>query len=559
MKISGAQAIMESFIHEQVKVVFGYPGGAIIPVYDALYDKKNQIRHVLVRHEQGAVHAAEGYARASGEPGVCITTSGPGATNLITGITDAMMDSVPLVCITGQVSGEYLGTDAFQETDILSMTAPVVKWQAQITSAKEIPAVFAKAFHIARSGRPGPVLIDITKDAQQEMIEYSYPRYQEKKSPICKSDPQAIQQAADLLNQAERPFLLIGHGVLIAGAERELKELAEKAEIPVASTLLGLSAFPTNHPLYYGMLGVWGNYAPNHLTNEADVILAVGLRFDDRVTGVLHSYAKQANLIHIDIDPAELGKNVKAAVPIAGDVKSALQELLPLVQSRHHSPWLKQFEACKKLEEEKVINREVNPKTGPLKMGEVIHCLSQHDQGEAIIVSDVGQHQMAAARYSDFLKTNSHITSGGFGTMGFALPAAIGAKLARPERDVIAIVGDGGFQMTMEELGVVFQEKICIKILILNNEFLGLVRQIQETSCEERYSFTEMINPDFIKIAEAYHIRARKISERTELQSAIQELLSSKEAYLLEVMVEKKHNIFPAIPPDGSASDIKLE
>lgn len=559
MKITGAEAILQVLVHEQVDVVFGYPGGAIMPFYDALYDFKDQVHHVLVRHEQGAVHAAEGYARACGKPGVCIATSGPGATNLITGITNAMMDSVPLVCITGQVGSHFLGTDAFQEADILSMTVPVTKWSIQITSAEEIPACLAKAFYLAKSGRPGPVVVDITKDAQLGMLDFSYPRYEGNRKEVFKPDPAAIHESAKLLNQSSRPLLLVGHGVLISGAEKEIRELAEKADIPVASTLLGLSAFPTNHPLYAGMLGMHGNYGPNVLTNEADVILAVGMRFDDRVTGALEKYAKQAKIIHIDIDQSELDKNVKAVVPILADAKSAIQALLPLVHSQRHPAWLEKFKEYKLLEHEKVIEREVNPREGKMKMGEVIHCLSQKDKGKAIVVTDVGQHQMVAARYSDFLMTNSHITSGGLGTMGFALPAAIGAKLGAPSREVIAVIGDGGFQMTLQELGVISQEKLPVKILILNNQYLGMVRQWQELFFEERYSFTEMHNPDFIKIAQAYGIRARKVTEREDLSEALTEMLESKEAYLLEVIVEKQHNVFPMIPPGASACDVRLE
>lgn len=559
MKMTGAQAIMQALVENQVDVVFGYPGGAIMLLYDALYDFKDQIHHVLVRHEQGAVHAAEGYARACGKPGVCVATSGPGATNLITGITDAMMDSVPLVCITGQVESLFLGTDAFQEADILSMTAPVTKWSVQVTSAEEIPSCLAKAFYLAKSGRPGPVVVDITKDAQLGTLDFSYPRYEGKQKEVLKPDSVAIQEAAKLLNQSSRPYLLVGHGVLISGAEKEVRELAEKADIPVASTLLGLSAFPTNHPLYAGMLGMHGNYGPNVLTNEADVILAVGMRFDDRVTGALEKYAKQTKIIHIDIDQSELDKNVKAAVPILADAKSALQALLPLLQSRRHPAWLEKFKECKRLEHEKVIEGEVNPKEGKLKMGEVIHCLSQKDRGKAIVVTDVGQHQMVAARYCDFLMTNSHITSGGLGTMGFALPAAIGAKLGGPSREVIAVIGDGGFQMTLQELGVISQEKLPVKILILNNQYLGMVRQWQELFFKERYSFTEMHNPDFIKIAEAYGIRARKVTERGDLSEALTDMLASKEAYLLEVVVEKQHNVFPMIPPGASACEVRLE
>ncbi len=561
MKMTGGQAIMEMLSSEGVEVIFGYPGGAIMPLYDALYEYRDRIHHVLVRHEQGAIHAAEGYARACGKPGVCIATSGPGATNLVTGITDAMMDSVPVVCITAQVASPFLGTDAFQEADILSMTAAVTKWSVQVTSAEEIPRCLAKAFHIAKSGRPGPVLVDITKDAQLGLLEYAYAKYEEKRKKESDLEPsrESVAEAARLLNGASQPFLLVGHGVLISGAEEELKLLAEKAEIPVASTLLGLSAFPTGHVLYAGMLGMHGNYGPNLLTNEADVILAVGMRFDDRVTGALEKYAKQAKIIHIDIDQAELGKTVVPAVAMHADAKRALRALLSHVHEKRHPKWLKRFKECNQLENDKVVHSEVHPVEGELKMAEVVHCLSNKDQGKAIIVTDVGQHQMVAARYHAFQETNSHITSGGLGTMGFALPAAIGAKLGAPNRQVIAVIGDGGFQMTMQELGVVSQEKLPVKIVILNNQYLGMVRQWQEMFFEGRYSFTKMQNPDFIKIAEGYGIRARKVTDRAELEEAIEEMLASKEAFLLEVVVENQHKVFPMLAPGDAVSDVRLE
>lgn len=505
MKLTGAAAVMQVLLEEQVEVIFGYPGGAIMPVYDA------------------------------------------------------MMDSVPVVCITGQVGSSMLGTDAFQEADILSMCAPVTKWCAQITKAEEIPHVLAKAFHVARSGRPGPVLIDITKDAQMQTFEFSYNKYVDRRRVVKMPSFSSVEKAADLINSAKRPYILAGHGVLLSGAEEELRKLAEKADIPVASTLLGLSAFPTDHPLYAGMLGMHGNFGPNVLTNQADVIIAVGMRFDDRVTGALDKYAKQAKIIHIDIDESELDKNVKAAVPMLADAKSALQALLERVKEKDHPEWHAVFAECKRLEFEKVVQKEVHPVEGLLKMGEVVHVLSQKNKGEAILVTDVGQHQMIAARYHAFLRTNSHITSGGLGTMGFALPAAIGAKLGAKEREVIAVVGDGGFQMTVQELGVIAQENLPVKILILNNQYLGMVRQWQELFFDERYSFTEMHNPDFVKIAEAYGIKAFKVSDRAELDSALDEFLNSKEACLLEVVVENQHNVFPMIAPGASVAETRLE
>lgn len=558
MKITGSQAIILSLIREEVDLLFGYPGGAIMPTYDALYHAKDKLRHVLVRHEQAAVHAAEGYARLTGKPGVCIATSGPGATNLVTGITDALLDSVPLVCITGQVVSHLLGTDAFQETDILSITAAVTKWSCQVTSAEEIPYIIAKAFHLAKSGRPGPVLVDITKDAQVGMFDFFDHPTPKKYVKSRQLDLKLVEEAAQLINGASKPFLLVGHGVLISNAEKEVKEFAEKAGIPVACTLLGLSAFSTSHPLYMGMLGMHGNYAPNVLTNEADVIIAVGMRFDDRVTGSLTHYAKQAKIIHIEIDETEINKNVKATVPLLADAKNALTALLPHLETKQHLLWLNQFQKLSQIERQKIVEAEIYPKSGLLKMGEVIHLLSQKDKGQAIIVTDVGQHQMVTARYHAFEGPHTHITSGGLGTMGFALPAAIGAKLAAKDRTVIAIIGDGGFQMNIQELAVVAQEKVPLKIVILNNQFLGMVRQWQELFFESRYSCTEMLNPDFVKIGEGYGIRSRKIDDRAQLDEALDEMLEAEEAYLLEVIVEKQHNVFPMIPSGASVNDIRL-
>ncbi len=561
MKITGGEAIMKSLLKEGVDLIFGYPGGAIMPAYDALFHYQQELRHVLVRHEQGASHAAEGYARATGKVGVCIVTSGPGATNLVTGIADAMLDSIPMVCITGQVGARFLGTDAFQETDIISVTIPITKWNYQITRAEEIPAIFAKAFAIARTGRPGPVLIDITKNAQVEMMEYVEQTAPLKPfaSPTLQASNKQLARAAELINTAERPFALIGHGVLISQAQKEVLDLVEKADIPVASTLLGLSAFPTGHPLYVGMLGMHGNYGPNVLTNQADVIIAIGMRFDDRVTGDLAGYAPKARVIHIDIDAAEVGKNIKPEVPIVADAKCALQAMLPLVESRKHPEWLGEFRRCDKEEHDKVIRSELFPTTAEIKMGEAIRVLSEQTEGKAIIVADVGQHQMMAARYYRFQATDSYITSGGLGTMGFALPAAIGAKLGQPNREVVAVIGDGGFQMTLQELGTISQESLGVKVIILNNNFLGMVRQWQELFFDNRYSFVDLKNPDFIKLANAFDIPGERVSERKDLESAIHRMLHTKGPFLLEICVEKEQNVFPMVPAGASVCDVRLE
>jgi acetolactate synthase-1/2/3 large subunit len=560
-KLTGSQAVMESLLAEGVDVMFGYPGGAIMPVYDALYDYKDKIRHILVRHEQGAGHAAEGYARMTGRPGVALVTSGPGATNLVTAIADAMLDSVPIVAICGQVSAQLLGSDAFQEADVVGITTPITKWNYQITNAQEIPEVFAKAFYIARTGRPGPVLIDITKNAQMELMNFSYKKIQQITGykPKAKPTIRQIKTAANLLNNAKKPYILIGHGILISKAEDEVKKLAEKGGIPVASTLHGLSAMSTNHPLYMGMLGMHGNYGPNVLTNEADVILAVGMRFDDRVTGRLSDYAKNAKIIHIDIDPAELNKNVPADVPIAADAKEALQALIKFIKTNNHAPWVKKFKDFYQEEHDKIIKHELNPKGDQIAMAEVVDMVARKTKGEAVIVADVGQHQMVAARYSKFAKTDSYVTSGGLGTMGFALPAAIGAKVAMPKREVIAIIGDGSFQMNIQELATVAQEQIQIKIIILNNNFLGMVRQWQELFHGKRYSFVDLKNPDFVAVAKGFFIDAKKVEKREELSKALDELLKAKKPSLLEVKVRKEEKVFPMVATGAAVHEIRLE
>ena len=523
-ELSGSEALLEAFIVEGVDTIFGYPGGAIMPIYDALYDYQDKLKHILVRHEQGGIHAAQGYARSSGRTGVVFATSGPGATNLVTGLADAMIDSTPLVAITGQVFAHLLGTDAFQETDVINITTPVTKWNYQVTDATEIPAVLAKAFYIAGSGRPGPVLIDITKNAQLQKFKYEgytpchhIRSYRPK--PIVRKE--YIQEAAKLINEAERPFILFGQGVLLGNAEAEFKTFVEKSGIPAAWTILGAGAIPTDHPLNVGMLGMHGNYGPNVLTNEADVIIAIGMRFDDRVTGRLDKYAKQAKIVHLDIDPAEIDKNVKTAVGVWGDCKETLPLLTELIQKKEHTKWLKKFNDHYQEEMDAVIHDELNPKADEMTMGEVLKVLNTLTKGDAIIVTDVGQHQMVACRYAEFNQTRSNITSGGLGTMGFGLPAAIGAKFGAPDRTVVSISGDGGFQMTLQELGTIMQSQVDVKILILNNRFLGMVRQWQELFNEKRYSFVDMQSPDFVKLAEAYGIRGKSISERETLPQTL--------------------------------------
>jgi acetolactate synthase-1/2/3 large subunit len=562
INITGSQAVLEAFVAEGVKTIFGYPGGAIMPIYDALYDYHDKLEHILVRHEQGAIHAAQGYARSSGKVGAVFATSGPGATNLVTGLADAMIDSTPVVCVTGQVFAHLLGTDAFQETDVINITTPVTKWNYQVTDANEIPHVLAKAFYIAKTGRPGPVLIDITKNAQIQKIDYSgYKKCDHIRSyrpkPIVRKE--YIRQAAELINKAEKPFVLFGQGVILGKAEKEFKAFIEKAGIPSAWTLLGLSALPTDHPLNVGMLGMHGNYGPNVLTNECDVLIAVGMRFDDRVTGRLDKYAKQAQIIHLDIDPAEIDKNVKTTVPVWGDCKETLPLLTQLVEKKEHSSWLNKFHEYTQQEIDVVIHDELNPTSDIMTMGEVIKTLNELTLGDAIIVTDVGQHQMVACRYAKFNQSKSNITSGGLGTMGFGLPAAIGAKMGAPERIVVEVVGDGGFQMTIQELGTIMQYKPEVKMIVLNNNFLGMVRQWQQLFMDKRYSFVDIQSPDFVQVAKGYGIAGKSVSDRKDLKTALQEMLDHKGAYLLEVMVGKENNVFPMVPQGCSVSEIRLK
>ncbi|OCB78830.1 biosynthetic-type acetolactate synthase large subunit [Flavobacterium crassostreae] len=559
-RISGAEAVIRCLLEEGVDLVYGYPGGAIMPVYDELYKFKDQLQHVLVRHEQGATHAAQGFARVTGKVGVAIATSGPGATNLVTGIADAQIDSTPMVCITGQVGKHLLGSDAFQETDIIGISTPVTKWNYQITEASEIPAILAKAFYIARSGRPGPVLVDITKNAQFDELDFSYQKCTGIRSYLAvpKLNLDKVAQAATLINKAKKPLIVFGQGIILGQAEALLKEFIEKTGIPAAWTILGLSALPTDHPLNVGMLGMHGNYAPNKLTNECDLLIALGMRFDDRVTGNLDTYAKQAKVIHFDIDPAEIDKNVKTDVAVLADVKESLAAILPLVEKKAHNSWHNEFKELYKIECEKVIDEELKPSKNGISMGETIEMINKHSKGDAIMVSDVGQHQMFTCRYSKFNQSKSNVTSGGLGTMGFALPAAIGAKMGRPDREVVAIIGDGGFQMTIQELGTIFQTKVPVKIVVLNNEFLGMVRQWQQLFFDKRYASTEMTNPNFVAIAQGYYIQAKKVTKREDLDAAVAEMMASKESYFLEVMVEKENNVFPMIPTGASVSDIRL-
>ena len=559
-KITGSEAVIKCLLEEQVDIIYGYPGGAIMPVYDELYKYQDKIHHVLTRHEQGATHSAQGFARISGRVGVAIATSGPGATNLVTGLADAQIDSTPMVCITGQVSSHLLGSDAFQETDIIGISTPITKWNYQITKASEIPEIFAKAFYIAKSGRPGPVLIDITKDAQFEKINFSYKIIVGIRSykAVPKINHNNIKLAAELINNAKKPLIVWGQGVILGNAEKELIKFVEKSGIPAAWTILGASAIPTSHPLNVGMLGMHGNYAPNILTNECDVLIAIGMRFDDRVTGDVNRYAKQAKIIHFEIDPAEVNKIIEVDVAVLGDAKQTLNEILKITENKSHKKWHAKFKDLYEIEYKKVIHDDLNPKKEGLTMGEVMKEINIQTKGDAAIVSDVGQHQMIACRYSNFNKTKSNITSGGLGTMGFALPAAIGAKMACPEREVVAVIGDGGYQMTIQELGTVFQTKAAVKIVVLNNDFLGMVRQWQQLFFDKRYASTEMVNPDFVKIAEGYFLKAKRVTKREDLANAVEEMIKSDEPYFLEVVVEKEDNVFPMIPTGSSVSEIRL-
>lgn len=561
-QLSGSQALLHGFVVEGVDTIFGYPGGAIMPIYDALYDFECDLKHILVRHEQGGIHAAQGYARSSGKVGVVFATSGPGATNLVTGLADALIDSTPLVCITGQVFAHLLGTDAFQEADVIGITTPVTKWNYQVTDATEIPEVLAKAFHIARSGRPGPVLIDITKNAQLQKFAFQgytpcdhIRSYRPK--PIVRKE--YIRQAAELINKAKKPFVLWGQGVMLGSAEQEFKAFLEKTGIPAAWTIMGAGALPTDHPQNVGMLGMHGNYGPNVMTNECDVLIAIGMRFDDRVTGRLDKYAKQAQVIHLDIDPAEIDKNVKTTVPVWGDCKETLPLLTQMVETKQHTEWLAKFREFEQKEIDAVIREELFPTSEEMTMGEVIQQLNELTKGEAIIVTDVGQHQMVACRYAKLNHTRSNITSGGLGTMGFALPAAIGAKFGAPNRTVVAVIGDGGMQMTIQELGTIMQSGIDVKILILNNQFLGMVRQWQELFHERRYSFVDITSPDYVQVAKGYGIPGRSINQRENLVEALQQMLSNPGSFLLEVMVTKENNVFPMVPQGCSVSEIRLK
>ena len=560
-EISGSKAVLEAFIAEGVDTIFGYPGGAIMPIYDALYDYHDRLKHILVRHEQGGIHAGQGYARSSGKVGVVFATSGPGATNLVTGLADAMIDSTPLVCITGQVFAHLLGTDAFQEVDVINITTPITKWNYQVTDANEIPSVLAKAFHIAGSGRPGPVLIDITKNAQLQ--KFSYAGYKKctfirsyRPKPIVRTE--YVERAAQLINEAKKPLVIFGQGIILGKAETEFKAFIEKGGLPAAWTILGLSALPTDHPQNVGMLGMHGNYGPNVLTNECDVLIAVGMRFDDRVTGRLDKYARQAKVIHLDIDPAEIDKNVKATVPVWGDCKETLPLLTQLIEKKQHKEWLQKFNEFTQKEIEVVIKNELNPTGDELTMGEIIKVLNELTNGDAIIVTDVGQHQMVTCRYAKFNETKSNITSGGAGTMGFALPAAIGAKYGAPHRTVVAVIGDGGVQMTIQELGTIMQTGIEVKILILNNQFLGMVRQWQQLFHDKRYSFVDIESPDYVMVAKGYRIEGQSISKRDQIKDALSTMLNHPGAYLLEVMVGKENNVFPMVPQGCSVAEIRL-
>lgn len=559
--MTGSQALLESFLIEGVDTLFGYPGGAIIPVYDALYDYRDRLRHILVRHEQGAVHAAQGYARVSGRVGVCLVTSGPGATNTVTGLADALMDSTPLVLVTGQVGSSLLGTDAFQETNFIGITQAVTKWNCQVKRTEDIPAAMAKAFYVARSGRPGPVVVDITKDAQCGTAPFRYEKLVSIRSyvPVPEPDPARLDEAARLIDEARHPLVMVGQGVILGNAEAELKAFLDRSGMPVASTLLGLSAVPTDSPQYVGMLGMHGNYGPNIKNRDCDLLVAVGMRFDDRVTGNPAHFGENARVIHLEIDPAEIGKIVPADVPVAGDVRQTLPMLTERIRKRDHSGWIAEFRACDRIEAERVIRPATRPDGGGIRMGEAVDTVARAYANDAVVVTDVGQQQMFAARYFGFRRTRSLVTSGGLGTMGFGLPAAIGAKLGAPERDVVLFVGDGGLQMTIQELGTIFQSRIPVKIVLLNNTFLGMVRQWQELFYDSRYSFTELVNPDFGLIARANGLGYRRVEHRGELAEAVAEMKAAAGAFLLEVCVESQENVFPMVPAGAPVAEIRLE
>ncbi len=561
MKITGSQAVLLSLIEEGTEYIFGYPGGAIMPVYDAMMQYQDQIKHILVRHEQGAIHAAQGYARVTGRVGVCMATSGPGATNLITGIADAMIDSTPLVCITGQVGSPLLGTDAFQETDVVGISMPVTKWNYLVTKSEEIPWAIAKAFYIASTGRPGPVLIDIAKDAQFGPLDFQYKKCSYIRSYVPKPtiNEETVSEAAKMINESKKPYILFGQGVVLGNAEEEFKAFVEKSGIPAAWTILGVAALDTNHPLNMGMLGMHGNYSTNILSNDCDTLIAIGMRFDDRVTGDLKRYAKQARIIHLEIDSAEINKNVKADIAIHGDVKDTLPMLTKLVEKKDHSDWVAKFWELDKIEKEKVIDVEMYPTKEGMTMAEVIRVLNEKTKDDVVFVTDVGQHQMFASRYCKRQSRRSFITSGGLGTMGFGLPAAFGAKMGAPEKEVVLIVGDGGLQMTIQELGTIMQSEAAVKIVLLNNKYLGMVRQWQQLFFDSRYSQTYMMNPDFIKVAEAFGIKGRKILDRPNLAKGVEEMMAHPGAYLLEVSIEKEDNVFPMVPTGASVAEVILE
>ena len=561
IRISGAEAVIRCLLAEDANLIYGYPGGAIMPIYDEIYKFQDQLHHVLTRHEQGATHAAQGFARTSGKVGVAMATSGPGATNLVTGIADAQIDSTPMVCITGQVASHLLGSDAFQETDIIGISTPVTKWNYQITKASEIPEIMAKAFYIARSGRPGPVLIDITKDAQFELFDFVYEKCTGIRSyqPYPQLINESVAEAVRLIGEAKKPFVVWGQGVILGQAEEEFKAFLEKSGIPAAWTILGLSALPTSHPSNRGMVGMHGNYAPNLLTNECDLLIAVGMRFDDRVTGDLKTYAKQAKVIHLELDPAEVNKNVKADVALLSDCKISLQALTDQISTKTYPEWIQRFDDLDAIEKEKVIDGDLNPTKPGLTMGESVEMINKHSNADAVIVTDVGQHQMVACRYAKFSQSKSNVTSGGLGTMGFALPAAIGAKMGAPFREVVAVIGDGGYQMTIQELGTIFQQQVAVKIVILNNDFFGMVRQWQQLFFDKRYASTEMTNPDFVAIAKGYYIDAVRVDKREDLDQAVAKMMASEKPYFLEICVEKEDNVFPMIPTGASVSDIRLE